>query len=112
MTVKVAVASSDGKYVNQHFGRARQFLVFEVRDDGFEFLELRDNVPPCSGQEHNDDLLDKAVNLVADCKAVLISQIGPGAVEALALKGVRSFVLPDFIEDAIKKLILSGKLIA
>lgn len=106
MSYKVAVASSDGKFINQHFGRARQFLIFEIKDDGaFEFLVLRDNTPPCNGGEHNDDLLAKTVDLVADCRAVLASQIGPGAIDALVARGVRPYVLPDFIEDALKRVI-------
>ena len=40
MSFKVAVASSDGKYVNQHFGMAQQFLIFEIDDEGnYKFLE-------------------------------------------------------------------------
>ena len=110
MSYKVAVASSDGKVVNRHFGHARQFLVFNIKDnDEFEFIELRENTPPCAGQEHHDDKLAKAVELVADCRAVLVSQIGPGAADALTARGIRQYVLPDFIGDAIKQLILSGK---
>jgi predicted Fe-Mo cluster-binding NifX family protein len=28
--VKVAVVSSDGKVINQHFGKASRFLIFEL----------------------------------------------------------------------------------
>ena len=39
MSFRVAVANNDGKYVNQHFGKAEQFLIVEVKDDGeFEFI--------------------------------------------------------------------------
>ncbi len=30
MTIRVAVGSSDGKYVNQHFGHAQKFLIFDI----------------------------------------------------------------------------------
>lgn len=107
MSYKVAVASSDGKFVNQHFGRTRQFLVFEIKDDGqFEFIALRDNTPPCDDGTHNDDLLARTVDLVSDCRSVLVSRIGPGAIDALVSRGVRPYAIPDFIEDAIKRLIL------
>ena len=46
MAYKVAVTSSDGKFINQHFGRAQQFLIFEIDDEGdYKFLELRKNDP-------------------------------------------------------------------
>lgn len=110
MSIKVAVASSDGKYVNEHFGRARQFLIFDIKDEKYEFDELRDNAPPCAGQDHHEDLLIKTVELLSDCQAILVSQIGPGAMEALALKGIKSYVIPDFIDEALNRLISSGKL--
>ena len=67
MKTRVAVASSDGKYVNQHFGRATQFLIFEMghdqdREDNdnpmdpgdhceYRFIELRRNEPSCPGED-------------------------------------------------------------
>ncbi|MBP2045245.1 NifB/NifX family molybdenum-iron cluster-binding protein [Methanobacterium aggregans] len=55
ISIRVAVASSDGKYVNQHFGHAGQFLIFDVdRSGNYEFLELRENVPSCKGGEANE----------------------------------------------------------
>ncbi|HBP64111.1 MAG TPA: dinitrogenase iron-molybdenum cofactor biosynthesis protein [Desulfosporosinus sp.] len=102
MSYRVAVASSDGKYVNEHFGRAKQFLIFNVTDQQSEFYELRKNNPPCSREGHNDDQMSRTVELLADCKAVIVSQIGTGAIEVLSLKGIKPYVLPDFIEDALK----------
>ncbi len=46
MSYKVAVASSDGKFVNQHFGMAQQFLIFEIDDDEYKFMELRRMLRP------------------------------------------------------------------
>jgi predicted Fe-Mo cluster-binding NifX family protein len=107
VSFKVAVASSDGKFVNQHFGRANQFLIFEVRDDGsYEFLTLRKNIPPCNSGESHDDLLTKTVDLISDCRAVLVSRVGSGAAEALGLRGIQPYVIPNFIEDSLKQLVL------
>ncbi len=47
MKWKAAVASSDGKVINQHFGRAKEFLIFEITNQEFQFLELRQNNPAC-----------------------------------------------------------------
>jgi len=105
MSYRVAVASSDGKYVNEHFGRAKQFLIFNVIENQCEFYELRKNDPPCSGMGHNEDQMARTVELLADCKAVLVSQIGLGAVQALSLKGIKPHVMPDFIEDALKNFL-------
>ncbi|MFZ3101935.1 MAG: NifB/NifX family molybdenum-iron cluster-binding protein [Desulfitobacteriaceae bacterium] len=105
MTIKVAVVSSDGKYINEHFGRTKQFLVFEIKDDNYEFYELRKNAPPCYGQGHNEDLMLTTIEMLSDCQAILVSQIGQGAIERLALHGIKAYVIPDFIDDALKRLI-------
>lgn len=105
MTIKVAVASSDGKYINEHFGRTQQFLVFEINDDEYEFIELRKSTPPCNGQGHNEDLMLTTIEMLSDCQAIVVSQIGPGAIERLAVHGINAYVIPDFIEDALKRLI-------
>lgn len=105
MAYKVAVASSDCKFINQHFGRARQFLIFEIKESGgFEFLALRENTPPCGVGEHDDRLLGKTVDLVADCKVVLASQIGPGASDILLAQGIHPYSRPGFINDVLKRL--------
>ena len=110
MSFKVAVASSDGKYVNQHFGMTQQFLIFEIDDEGkYEFIELRKNAPACDVEGHTDEAMERSVELIADCKAVLASQIGHGAVNALASHGIDAYIAPAFIDVALKELALLKK---
>lgn len=102
MSVKVAVASSDGKYVNQHFGKAQNFLIFEVKEDGlYEFIEVRETAARCGG---SDELKKKTLDMLSDCKLLLVTQIGPGAINKLIAQGTKPLVMPMFIEDALKEL--------
>lgn len=102
---KVAVASSDGKVVNQHFGRATQFLIFDVQEDGsFQFVTLRKNEPICKDGEHLQDALAYTLEQLSDCQAVVVSQVGPGVSSVLVSRGIYPFVYPDFIEDSLKWL--------
>jgi nitrogen fixation protein NifX len=105
MAYNVAIASSDGKVINQHFGRATQFLIFEVDEGKFKFQELRETKPFCNSGKHDDNQLLAATEGLADCKAVLVSQIGSGAATMLRNKGIESYDVRDFIEDALVKLI-------
>lgn len=106
MAYKIAVASSDGKVINEHFGRSKQFLIFEVAENGeYSFLELRENSPPCNAGEHGEDQMEKTINLLSDCRIVLVSRIGPGAERKLQVQGIRSYSVPDFIDQALTKLI-------
>jgi nitrogen fixation protein NifX len=105
MSFKVAVASSDGKFVNQHFGMAQQFLIFEIDDQGsYKFLELRENVPACDVEGHTEDAMTRSVKLISDCKAIIASQIGPAAVDVLVDNGIEPYMAPTFIDEALKEL--------
>lgn len=105
MVVRVAVASSDGKVVNQHFGHAQQFMIFDLDKNGnFEFVETRKNEPSCSGGDHTSDALECTLDVIKDSKFVLVSQIGPGASQFLISKGIQPIMIPLFITDALEKL--------
>lgn len=105
MSYKVAVASSDGKFVNQHFGKAQKFLIVEIEEDGqYQFLELRETAPRCGGSV---DLKEKTLDLISDCQMVLVSQIGPGAAKKLINRGIKPLILPLLIDDALKEIYLS-----
>ncbi len=47
--MRMAIASSDGKVVNQHFGRANKFFIIDVNkeDMTFKFIETRTAFPVC-----------------------------------------------------------------
>jgi nitrogen fixation protein NifX len=103
MSHKVAIASSDGKFVNQHFGRANQFLIVEIKDDGsYEFLELRKNVPSCSTE--GESTTEDTIELISDVEGVLVSQVGPGAADKLIAHGIQPIIIPMLIDDAIAKI--------
>ena len=104
MDVRIAVASSDGVTVNEHFGRTRAFRIYRLHDQGSEFLELRENDPPCSGQEHSLDNLERAAKLISDCRGVIAAQIGPGAIDALIGQRIFAFTMSCGIDEALEVL--------
>lgn len=106
MSYKIAIASTDGKVVNEHFGRADRFYIMEVNDqDEFTYLETRTTDIACQGGSHNEDGLQRTVELLSDCRYVLVKQIGPGAEYALCRKGISAFAIAHYIDDAVRKLI-------
>lgn len=109
MGPRIAVASSDGKVVNKHFGNTNKFLVFEVGSEGFFFVEIRNIEPCCSFGEHSEISLEKTIELIGECKAVVAAQIGGGAAEMLAQKGIRAFIERDFIPEALNRVISSNR---
>ena len=105
MDVKLAIASSDGQTVNEHFGRARSFRIYRLHDDGQELIETRTIEPSCSGQAHDDDALSRTALALSDCRGVVAAQIGAGAIDALLLHRIMAFTLPGTIEEAIGALV-------
>ena len=109
MSYKIAFASSDGKVVNQHFGKADKFHIVEINEDNkkYKFIESRDNVPSCSNFQHSEDSLLNSVKVINDCKAVFVAKIGPGASAKLGSKGIQAIEAPYFIEDILDKILNS-----
>ena len=105
MSYEIAVASSDGKVVNQHFGKATNFLIFEVEGDNFKYIKLLETQAFCSYGEHDETELLSAMEALEGSRAVLVSQIGNAAAAALKTKGIDAFDVHNFIEDALKKLV-------
>lgn len=102
---KVAVASSDGIVVNQHFGRANTFSIYEVEQTGkCRLLEIRKVTPVCNGGNHDDGMLRKNIRIFEDCKYILVSRIGQGAATMMEQAGIIPMELPGIIEESIHKL--------
>lgn len=104
MGVKVALASSNGVEVNEHFGRARRFVVYEYEDGQWNYFGSRDNQPACAGHEHSDDLLERTAALIGDCKAVVVDQIGPTAMDLLLARRITPFMLGGTVVEALTTL--------
>lgn len=107
MKYKIGIASSDGKVVNLHFGKAGVFYIVEADSETmtFHYKERRETNPVCQGQEHDDKELDRLADRLKDCDYVLVSRIGEGARTALFRYSTKAFELPGFIEDSIKRLL-------
>ena len=102
---KIAVASSDGIVVNNHFGRARTFYIFALKNEEIEHLETRNLTPVCEMGEHDEARLQENVEKLSDCTHLLASKIGNGARAALERKGIRCFEIPGVIPESIDKLV-------
>lgn len=103
---KLAIATSDGFTVNEHFGHAKFFRVYELGEEEYTYLEVRDAVAACQQQlGHDTTRFDKIIELLSDCDAVLVQKIGEGAAAYLIEKGVRVFEVSGPIDAVLKKFI-------
>lgn len=103
--VRFAVASKSGILVDEHFGHAEEFYIYEYRNGTIQLLEKRKMKKYCTGVEECDNeenKLDRAVSALSDCKGVLVLRIGYHPSKKLAEKGIHILQTCMRIEDAIR----------
>lgn len=105
MKRRIAVVSTDGKVINQHFGRAEAFHVFEIDNNAYSFVETRKSVPCCQEFDHTNERFDRVLDLLSDCKAVLAAKIGDGASQYLINHGMEVFQAVGPVTAVIEEII-------
>ena len=77
--VLMAVATAGGGVINQHFGHATEFLIYEASATDVRFVSHRKVDLYCSGGDTCGDAettLEKIVHTLEGCEVVLCSKIG------------------------------------
>ncbi|CUU55246.1 nitrogen fixation protein NifB [Parafrankia irregularis] len=103
-TVLVAVATKGSGVVNQHFGHATEFWIYEAGLNWARLVQTRDVQRYCEGATECGDgasVLDKTIAMLSDCAAVLCSKIGPGPYDALEDAGIEPVEVYELIEKAV-----------
>ncbi|WP_220495559.1 nitrogenase cofactor biosynthesis protein NifB [Oceanospirillum sediminis] len=106
--VLMAVASKGGGLVNQHFGHATEFLIYEASPQGVRFVGHRSvDKPYCENSSScgdGDSVLQTILSKLKDCEMLLCSKVGYEPWSALEDAGIQpdgSHALEP-IEDAIQ----------
>ena len=99
---KVAIASTDGETVNQHYGKAEKFFIYSIDDEvGYDLVEERLVEPVCRNGAHEISKMKESVLRFTDCRYIVVSRLGTAASSALAAAGITAMELPGSIDDAI-----------
>ncbi|MDY6897556.1 MAG: nitrogenase cofactor biosynthesis protein NifB [Cyanobacteriota bacterium] len=94
----LAVATKGGGIVNQHFGHAKEFQIYEVDGRKVEFVGHRKVDHFCQGGYGEEATLENIIKALADCKAVLVSKIGDCPKEELHKAGIQAVEAYDLID--------------
>jgi nitrogen fixation protein NifB len=100
--VLVAVATQGGGRVNQHFGHAKEFQIYEASAEGVRFIGHRKlDAGYCGGG--GDAALDGIIKALAGVEAVLCAKIGECPQDKLRAAGIATSDAwaYDYIETAI-----------
>ena len=87
-SVLVAIATKGGGRINQHFGHAKEFQVFEVSGKGVEFIGHRKVDQYCQGGWGEDATLDGVIAALEGVTTVLCAKVGDCPKESLAKAGI------------------------
>jgi nitrogen fixation protein NifX len=117
--MKVAFATTDGKQVDEHFGRAGMFAIYEIMEAGHRFIEVRKFAEGLDmavvdtrdmGSLH-DDAVQNKVDRLADCKLIYLTEIGGPSAARLVKKGIMPMKVKEIvsIESALNQLMVTIK---
>ena len=117
--VLMAVASRGSGVINEHFGHAREFLIYEASEAGVRLIGHRKTDLYCSGDDtcgDGESVLDRTIRALEGCERVLCSKIGIepwGRLEAAGIKPDGEHGMEP-IEDAVmavwREMLATGKL--
>nr|WP_321457608.1 nitrogenase cofactor biosynthesis protein NifB [uncultured Cohaesibacter sp.] len=90
-TVQMAVASSGQGLINQHFGSAREFMIYEVSSKGARLIGHRKTAQYCTGPVNcgdGDAALPETIEMLKGCEVVLCCKIGFKPWDQLEAAGI------------------------
>jgi predicted Fe-Mo cluster-binding NifX family protein len=103
----IAVASKDGKEIDQHFGHAERFLIYDVEGTDAILVDEKRVERYCSYDADHPlraHLLQKIADELAGCRAVLCAQIGQGPQMEMERLGIDTFVAEGPIRTTLVEL--------
>ncbi|WP_319591232.1 NifB/NifX family molybdenum-iron cluster-binding protein [uncultured Draconibacterium sp.] len=93
--MRIAVTTSNGDKVDQHFGKATRFDVYDVEGDEMKLVETREVVSYCSGEgqpvtdhKFSSDRFSTVKEKLEDCEKLYTVQIGEKPKEQLDIIGI------------------------
>lgn len=102
--MKVAFASTDKTHIDEHFGQAENFYIWEIGPELAEFsgvVQVR-----ADGPGHSDDKIEARAAALAECALVYVAEIGGPAAARLVAKKIHPIKSKDceVITSVVDKL--------
>lgn len=91
---RIAVVSTDGIHINEHFGKAERFLIYDLQEQ-LSWVEDRATEPLSDGDpDHsfNPNKFERMAALLKDCDSVYMTQIGDIPAAKLKALGIEPVI--------------------
>ncbi|GAB4295428.1 MAG: NifB/NifX family molybdenum-iron cluster-binding protein [Desulfuromonadia bacterium] len=102
--MQIAVTSHDGVMIDQHFGHADRFIVYEVMGGSAQRIGERTTGRYCTYDPDHPlraHLLEEIAAALAGCRVILTHRIGEAPRRFLEERGFDVFELSGNIDDAV-----------
>ncbi|GHV09131.1 dinitrogenase iron-molybdenum cofactor [Clostridia bacterium] len=99
--MRVALASIDGTYVDQHFGSARYWQIYDVGDGLRAHVETRRTQAKCGGNCEGG--FGHILAALDDCQVLFVSKIGQGAAAFMLDHGKRVFEAAGEVAELLEE---------
>ncbi len=90
--MNIAIASSDGITVDEHFGKATRFHIFDVTPEAFNLITIRhiDEAYSTGDKNHsfNQERFTAIANELRDCQKIFVTKIGTAPAKAFKDIGI------------------------
>ncbi|MGF1547364.1 MAG: NifB/NifX family molybdenum-iron cluster-binding protein [Thiotrichales bacterium] len=87
MSLKIAFASTDRRRIDQHFGAAEAFAVFEISEDAARLVAVAEFIE--TAMDGHEGKLAGKIALLDGVAAVYCNAVGSSAVQQLLAKGIQ-----------------------
>ena len=101
--LRIAIVSTDGANVNDHFGMAKRFLVYDCNDE-MTLVEERPTESLSVGDpDHTFDAekFGRIAALLKDCSKIYVTQIGEVPASKLEELGIEPVIYEGPIADIV-----------
>jgi len=100
--ILIAVATKGSGRVNEHFGHAKEFQIYELSSSGAKFVGHRRVDLYCQGGFGDEDSLETVIRAIADCTAVFVAKVGACPKAELLKAGIEPVeqYAHEFIEQS------------
>ena len=103
--MKVAFATQDMQRVDAHFGWAKNIAVYDVRADGYDFIESFTFEGDLK-EDGDEDKLAPKIDAIRDCAILYIAAIGGSGAARVVASKIHPIKVsqPEAIMDILDKL--------
>ena len=96
--MRIAVVSNDTIKVDDWFGNANRFLIYDIEHDHPAFITERCS-EPLPDEFFDQDMMDWVTDIISDCDLVYSAHIKDKPARALRQKGITHVAYQGLIEE-------------